>query len=85
MSMVKTKAKALARNTKKARLLRLLQEHRGAVPLGLAARELYGRDDTLNRMRIVHLLGAYRQKDRRFAKIRIKGLHVRDERAAEGA
>jgi len=59
------RTKALARDTKKARLLRLLEEHRGAVPLSLAAKELYGKDGRLEREKVVRLLSAYRtQGDR---------------------
>lgn len=64
------RTKALARNTKKARLLRLLEEHRGAVPLGLAARELYGKDGELEKLKVVRALAAYRAKGRGVGRVR---------------
>lgn len=46
--------------TKKKRLLRLLEEYGGSVPLAVAAKELYGRDGRLERDKVVRLLSAYR-------------------------
>lgn len=71
------RTKALARDTKKARLLRLLEEHRGAVPLGLAARELYGGRNPLLEHKVIQLISAYRRKDPRFkAKVKSKRVYA---------
>jgi hypothetical protein len=54
--------RTLRRSTKKGKLLRLLEEHGGAVPIEIAAKELYGRDDELRRWKVVKLLSAYKSQ-----------------------
>ncbi|RPF43078.1 hypothetical protein EDD75_2199 [Thermodesulfitimonas autotrophica] len=53
----------LKQETKKERLLRLLEERGGSVPLEVAARELYGKDGEPECMKVIRLLSAYRAKN----------------------
>lgn len=71
------RTKTLSRDTKKARLLRLLEEHRGVVSIGIAARELYGRDGELERLKVVRILAAYRaKKDDEVGRCRVRNKNV---------
>lgn len=54
--------KRLKQTTKKEKLLRLLEEYNGRVPLKVAARELYGGDGEMERWKVIKLLSAYRAK-----------------------
>lgn len=73
--------KSIKHETKKARLLRLLAECRGRVPLAEAARQLYGRDGELEQLRVIRAMNAYRAvKDADFAHIRVREKHIVDLR-----
>ncbi|KYH33309.1 hypothetical protein [Neomoorella mulderi] len=65
-------ARKLVKETKKARLLRLLEERDGVVDLGEAARVIYGTRNKIAQESLERALGAYRMKDRRFAGIRVR-------------
>lgn len=57
---------------KKKVILRLLEEYNGAVPLGTAAKEMYGKSDELRQIKVVRALNAYRAKDPEFRGIRVR-------------
>ena len=62
---------------KKRIVLRLLKEL-DAVPLAVAAREMYGRGGELAKIKVVRALCAYRKKDPVFQNVRVrKGKIVR--------
>lgn len=65
------------KTVKKRIVLRLLEE-RGAVPLALAAKEMYGRGGELAKIKVIRALCAYRKKDPVFRDVRVrKGKIVR--------
>jgi len=73
--MAKKLAK-LTRETKKAKLLRLLDEHGGRVSLAEAAKRLYGRSGELEQLQVIRVLNAYRAKDTKFNTIRVRRKHI---------
>ena len=60
---------------KKRLILHLLEKY-GSVPLGVAAKEMYGRDGELEQLKVVRILNAYRMRDKTFARIRVRNKHV---------
>lgn len=52
--------KARKLRTKKAKLVRLIDQHNGNLPIGTAAKKMYGQDSELTRWKVVKLLAAYR-------------------------
>lgn len=73
---VKNMGKRLRINKKK-RLIRMLENHGGRVPLGEAARELYGQNSELTRAQVTRVLACYRKLfPEEFANVRVRHGHV---------
>lgn len=60
------------RKTKKAILLTLLEQYEGQLDLSKAAEMLYNSNDEQSKQKVIRLLAAYRIKDKRFIKIRVR-------------
>jgi len=60
------------RKTKKATLLILMEQNHRQLDLSNAAEILYNNNDEWSKQKVIRLLAAYRIKDKRFKKIRVR-------------
>lgn len=72
--MKKIRSLKKAKQTKKDILIRLMNAYQHQLPLGVAAKALYGKDGELERSKVINLLGAYRSA--RLASFHVHKNHI---------